>query len=98
MTWSHIQYFMNTTQGKASGEGVDPDSSRLRVAVALREQRIAVEVTNPIPERGGHSDGHHMALSNIEQRLQALYGTQGLLQSEATEAAYRITLSYPVTP
>ena len=70
----------------------------IRVAVALREQRIAVEVTNPIPERGGHSDGHHMALSNIEQRLQALYGTQGLLQSEATEAAYRITLSYPVTP
>lgn len=67
----------------------------IRVSVALREGRIEVTVENPSPEQPARSGGHHMALENIGQRLQALYGSEGLLQVERPGSHYRVELSYP---
>lgn len=67
----------------------------IRVTVASRAGRIEVAVENPSPEQPARSGGHQMALENIGQRLQALYGSEGRLQVERPGGDYRVELSYP---
>ena len=67
----------------------------IRVSVASRAGRIEVAVENPSPEQPARSGGHQMALENIGQRLQALYGSEGRLQVERPGGDYRVELSYP---
>jgi len=57
---------------------------------------LLVEIENPIPEHTTHSQGHHMALSNIEQRLDALFGQDASLEVERGKGYYRIKLRYPL--
>lgn len=57
---------------------------------------LLVEIENPIPEYTTHSHGHHMALSNIEQRLEVLFGQEASLEVERGKEYYRIKLRYPL--
>jgi LytS/YehU family sensor histidine kinase len=41
------------------------------------------------------NDGHQIALDNIGQRLQALYGSAGHMKVTRPRGGYRIELSYP---
>ena len=72
------------------------ETRTIEVTVADRGGQIGVSVENPAPDRPARSDGHHIALENIGQRLQALYGGDGRLQVTRREGHYRIELSYPV--
>lgn len=73
-----------------------PEGGTIVVKLAQLNQNIHVQVENPTPNLPGHTDGHHMALVNIEQRLQGLFGADAGLQIEKAPGFYRIQLYYPV--
>jgi two-component system sensor histidine kinase AlgZ len=67
----------------------------IKVQVACNGPQLEVTVLNPMPATAGPTDGHHMALANIAQRLQALYGSDGLIEAGADGQQYRVRLAYP---
>lgn len=69
---------------------------RIRVHVVTRAGRVLVVVENPAPEKPTATGGHHMALENIRQRLQVLYGAQGELKTFQSDGHFRVELSYPL--
>jgi two-component system sensor histidine kinase AlgZ len=72
-----------------------PAGGTILVRVADAGGRISVAVENPAPQRPARSDGHQIALDNIGQRLQALYGSAGQMEVTRPRGGYRIELSYP---
>ena len=73
-----------------------PEGGTICVNVHRAEGFLLAEIENPIPEYSAHSQGHHMALSNIEQRLEALFGQEASLTAQREKAYYRIKLRYPL--
>ncbi len=73
-----------------------PEGGTIVVKLAQINQNIQVEVENPTPDLPGHTEGHHMALVNIEQRLQGLFGADAGLQIKRDPGFYRIQLYYPI--
>ncbi len=72
-------------------EGGEIDIEARRVGPGLR-----VVVTNPIaPDGGYNSGGHNMALDNIRQRLEALYGGEARLDIQSSPALHRVELMIP---
>ena len=72
-----------------------PGGGTICVGVRLAGTEVHVSVENPVPSQSVHTRGHHIALANIEQRLQALYGSAGRLQVLQEGNSYRVKLSYP---
>ena len=72
-----------------------PDGGLVTVQVELAGDSVRASVENPVPDDAGRADGHHMALSNIEQRLHALYGGEGRLQAGRSGGLFRVELQYP---
>jgi two-component system sensor histidine kinase AlgZ len=72
-----------------------PDGGLVTVQVELAGDSVRASVENPVPDDAGRADGHHMALSNIEQRLHALYGGEGRLQAGRSGDLFRVELQYP---
>ncbi len=72
-----------------------PDGGTIRVELSLEGHALRVAVTNPVPDRAGPADGHRMALANIEQRLQALYGGAARLSAAESGGEFRVELRYP---
>jgi two-component system sensor histidine kinase AlgZ len=66
------------------------------IAAHLRAGGVQVVVSNPVPAAATRSDGHHMALDNIRQRLQAMYGNRGQLRVEQGGGMFRVELAYPL--
>jgi two-component system sensor histidine kinase AlgZ len=74
------------------------EGGEIAVSVRLDGRRVAAGVENPVSGQAPRAEGNRMALANIEQRLQALYGTEGRLQVEHLPGRYRVRLLYPVGP
>jgi two-component system sensor histidine kinase AlgZ len=72
------------------------EGGTIGINVHSAEGFLLAEVENPIPEHTPHSRGHHMALNNIEQRLEALFGQEASLVIERGRTYYRIKLRYPL--
>ena len=53
-------------------------------------------IENPVPVQASHSGGHHMALANIEQRLQVLYDGEASLKTDLNEHRFTVVLQYPL--
>ena len=73
-----------------------PEGGTVVVSVRQSEGALVAEIENPVPERSSPSDGHHMALGNIEQRLQALFGLEGSMKSTLSDGRYIVKLAYPL--
>jgi two-component system sensor histidine kinase AlgZ len=71
-----------------------PQGGTIRVAVGLEGSEVRVTVDNPVPPQGRQSEGNRMALSNIGQRLQAIYGTHARLEVTPGSGRYRVELGY----
>ena len=67
----------------------------ISIAVGLEGGTVRVTVDNPVPAQAVRSEGHHMALDNVSQRLQALYGAAGRLHAEHRGDSFHVELSYP---
>ena len=72
-----------------------PAGGTILVRVRDAQGRISVAVENPAPRSPARSAGHQIALDNIGQRLQALYGSAGHMEVTRPHGGYRIELSYP---
>jgi two-component system sensor histidine kinase AlgZ len=72
-----------------------PAGGTISVGVRLVGSEVRVSVENPVPSQSAHTQGHQMALANISQRLQALYGSAARLQALPRGDSYRVELSYP---
>ena len=78
--------------GVAQMEG----GGRIRVSIQQAGNVLLVVVENPAPEKSARTSGHKIALENIRQRLQVLYGGQGRLQIVQNDGLFRVELSYPL--
>ena len=62
----------------------------------LQDNILAVTVSNPVdPRRAKQHQGNKIALDNIKHRLQALYGSQGRVDTEQSADRFSVTLSFP---
>ncbi len=73
-----------------------PQGGVISIQVSRSAEQLTVTVANPAPQDSGHRTGMHMALANIEQRLQGLFGDAGSLEVSKSDGSYRVELSYPL--
>ncbi len=76
-----------------------PEGGTIRVRLWFEDDRVNVEIENPLPpesQRSGNQ-GNRMALSNIRSRLAVLYGNRAELTTSQTEDRYVTALSYPLS-
>tara|TARA_R110002110_G_C13470513_1_gene720848 strand:- start:90010 stop:91071 length:1062 start_codon:yes stop_codon:yes gene_type:complete len=75
-----------------------PEGGTVKVAVQKTDSELQVIVENPVPAQASRSEGHQMALSNIGQRLQVLYGSGADLQVHRDAQRFKVVLRYPLEP
>ena len=71
-----------------------PRGGTISVSVAVVSGEIQVRISNPVPGEATRSQGHQIALANIRQRLQALYGAGARLLAGPEDDYFRVELSY----
>ncbi len=66
------------------------------ILINLRSEgdRVCAMLENPVPAGASKPGGNHLALANVEQRLQATYGTAATLQTFPGSGKFRVELSY----
>ncbi|MGH8496059.1 MAG: sensor histidine kinase [Gammaproteobacteria bacterium] len=74
-----------------------PEGGTVIVAGGLRDGRIRISVSNPIPGDAAPSEreGNRLALANIRERLQLSYGARASLHADRVDGEYRVTLEFP---
>ena len=72
-----------------------PAGGTVRIALGFQGDAVQASVENPIPPGAARSDGNQLALANIRQRLEALYGPGGVIRAAPEGDVYRVCLSYP---
>lgn len=75
-----------------------PEGGRIKVDVRREQDTICARVENPVPVGGDPMSGNQMALANVEQRLQVLYGDDAGLQVDRTAGCFRVRLQYRLEP
>lgn len=68
----------------------------ITIAVGRKDEILVARVTNPIPPEAPGNGGHRMALANVEQRLQALYGPGAELETAVSGELFSVELRYPI--
>lgn len=58
---------------------------------------LLVTIRNPIPPEGrlSRQKGNRLAMENIQERLQAVFGKQGKLRTEKKEGLYTVSIHFP---
>lgn len=79
-----------------------PEGGTVGVRLWVAEDRVNVEIGNPLAPSGGSTggstgNGNRMALGNIRQRLAALYGGAAELRDDVRDGRYVTTLQLPLT-
>ena len=70
-------------------------------AIAIQGERngryLLIKISNPIPPQGtlSHQKGNRLAMGNIQERLQVMYGRQGKLQTEQLNGLYVASVNFP---
>jgi two-component system, LytTR family, sensor histidine kinase AlgZ len=77
------------------GVSLLPAGGVVRIRLTLQGNVIHAMVENPRPEPPDPSSGERMALMNIKQRLQALYGEEASLVHQAVSGYFRVAMHYP---
>jgi two-component system, LytTR family, sensor histidine kinase AlgZ len=77
--------------------GIEPSSAVgiVTIKVSAKDDRIHIEVLNPIPESQPTRPGNQMALSNVRERLMLLYDMEADLKTEVLGEQFRLTLEFP---
>jgi two-component system, LytTR family, sensor histidine kinase AlgZ len=56
---------------------------------------ITIVVRNPVPDRARDREGNRLALANIRERLQLMYGERALVKAGRFDSEYIVTLRFP---
>ncbi len=79
------------------GIGSRLDGGCIRIAAALGERDLRIDVANPYdPEE--RRPGAGVGLSNVGRRLRAIYGEEAALEVTANRAEFRVRLRIPPPP
>ena len=80
--------------------GIEPrrDGGTLRITLTDSRRSIVLLVENPLPETPSKHQGNGVAIANIRQRLELLYGDRARLTAGPIEGGYRAKLVIPKTP
>jgi two-component system, LytTR family, sensor histidine kinase AlgZ len=73
-----------------------PDGGEICVQLEQREGKMQLCVTNPAPSHSRHTEGSHIALTNIQQRLFGLFGGDAGVTIDKGSDFFRIQLYYPL--
>lgn len=73
-----------------------PSGGRIQIRIKLDGQTLVIRLDNPLPPGESEAMGNQMALANVEQRLQALYGAQASVSTIRAERRFRVELRYPL--
>lgn len=72
-----------------------PQGGTVTVTGELAGGQITIVVRNPVGDRQSEREGNRLALANIRERLELLYGDRGLVKSGRFDAEYIVTLRFP---
>ncbi len=78
--------------------GVEPsdEGGKVTVLISWTGEELSIIITNPYHEnKNSHHKGNNMAIANIRERLQAHYGEQAKLRTQATGQIFTTQISYP---
>jgi len=71
-----------------------PKGGNIDIRIARKGDELAVSVDNPVPGAGATYRGNKMALANVAQRLQVIYGPGATLEVFPGEEHFRVELAY----
>jgi len=57
---------------------------------------VTIVVRNPLDPAPGLREGNRLALANIRERLELMYGGHALMKSGRFDAEYIVTLRFPL--
>jgi two-component system, LytTR family, sensor histidine kinase AlgZ len=72
-----------------------PQGGTVTVTGELAGGLITIVVRNPVGDHQNEREGNRLALANIRERLELLYGERGLVKSGRFDAEYIVTLRFP---
>jgi two-component system, LytTR family, sensor histidine kinase AlgZ len=77
--------------------GIEPQPQGGTVILTgeLSGRLITIVVRNPVSGHENEREGNRLALANIRERLELLYGEQGLVKAGRFDAEYIVTLRFP---
>lgn len=71
-----------------------PEGGSIDICIARKGDELIVTVDNPLHATGTSSGGNKLALSNVAQRLQAIYGPGATLEVFPSKEHFRVELAY----
>ena len=76
--------------------GIEPlPAGEVIVRLARQDNRVLIELTNPCPPQAVASNGSHMALANIRERLLLFFDLEATLEAEQVAGRYRVAIRLP---
>jgi len=75
-----------------------PNGGKIDIRIARRGDEITASVDNPVPAAGAASTGNKIALANVAQRLQVIYGPGATLDVFPGVERFRVELAYTLSP
>jgi two-component system sensor histidine kinase AlgZ len=72
-----------------------PQGGTVTVVGELSGGLITIVVRNPVTAHESEREGNRLALANIRERLELLYGDRGLVKAGKFDAEYIVTLRFP---
>ncbi|MEZ4648070.1 MAG: histidine kinase [Candidatus Eisenbacteria bacterium] len=82
----------------APGRNGGPDRTAVRVAVAVREGKLEVVVTNDARAGAPRPAGFGIGLQNVRERLERIYGNDAGFELDRTDGLVVAKLSVPAEP
>lgn len=74
-----------------------PEGGTVVVHIYKQLDELHIRLENPLPQSQlSHEAGNRMAIENIRNRLQAIYGDEARLITDRDETTFRTTASYPL--
>ena len=76
--------------------GVEPlTAGEIVIRLARQNDRVVIELTNPCPVPAPVSQGNHMALANIRERLLLFFDLEASLETFPESGRYRVAIRLP---
>ncbi len=76
-----------------------PEGGSIGIRAHCDERQVQVEISNPVPSApAAGGNGHQIALDNIRQRLDAIYGGSASLEVYPGVEEHRVVVSVPLKP
>jgi two-component system sensor histidine kinase AlgZ len=72
-----------------------PEGGVVTVTGEMTGDLITIVVRNPVGDQQNEREGNRLALANIRERLELMYGERALVKSGRFDAEYIVTLRFP---